>query len=331
MTKLVIDYDGVIFKSACVAQSTSIRVKLKKDNSEFVFKNKTEVHGRDRKKSGGWLATQGLTLDDVELQEELEVQPVVNALQVAKTMIKGILAEFDTEDYYGYVSGEGNFRKDICTLLEYKGNRKELAPPVHREAVKQYLIEHHFAIPSVNREPDDCLVSDMYSALQSKQDLIGVVFEKDYMGCDGNWYNYNDEELYRVRGFGELIRTDKGVKGYGRVWKYFQASFCDSSDNYYANCFSDVKNGEVTVYNALKDCTTDKQAFEAMVKHFKKLYPEPKTVQGCKGEVQIDWLYVMQEMFHMAHLERWKGDRIDVCKTLKRLGVNYDNCGEDNL
>lgn len=325
MTKLVIDYDGVIFKSACVAQSTSIRVKVKKDNSEFVFKNKTEVHGRDRKKSGGWLATQGLTLDDVELQEELEVQPVENALQVAKTMIKGILAEFDTEDYYGYVSGEGNFRKDICTLLEYKGNRKDLAPPVHREAVKQYLIDYHKGIPSQGREPDDCVVTDMQTALKSKQDLIGIIFEKDYMGCDGNWYNYNDKELYKVRGFGELHRTDSGVKGFGRLWKYFQVSWQDQSDNYFANCFSSVKNGEVKVYNVLKHCTTDKQAFEAMVRHFKELYPEPKVVQGCKGEVLIDWLYVMQEQFNMAHLERFPGDRINVKQTLDLLGVKYDN------
>lgn len=321
MTKLVFDYDGVIFKAACVAQSSSVKVTSEKYKVEEIFKNRTEVYGHYKKKSGGWLAKQSFGIDDILIEDVIEVQPVEYALQVAKTLINGVLAKFDTEDYYGYVSGKGNFRKDICTLLEYKGNRKDLVPPVHLQAVKQYLIDYHHAIPSVNREPDDCLVSDMHVALKEKQDLIGVIFEKDYQGADGNWYNYNDETLTYVRGFGELHRTNKGVKGTGRMWKYFQVSHEDTADHYAANCFSDVKNGEVKVYNALKDCKTDKEAFKAMKMHFKELYPEGKIVQGCKGEVQIDWLYVMNEMFAMAHLERWEGDRIDVKQTMLKLGV----------
>lgn len=321
MTKLVFDYDGVIFKAACVAQSTSVKVTSEKHGVEQIFKNRTEVYGHYKKKAGGWLATQPFGIEDITIEEIIEVQPVEHALQVAKTIIQGLLEKFDTQAYYGYVSGKGNFRKDICTLLEYKGNRKDLVPPVHLQAVKQYLIDYHNGIPSVNREPDDCLVSDMHTALKEKQDLIGVIFEKDYQGADGNWYNYNDEALTFVRGFGELHRTDKGVKGTGRMWKYFQVSHLDTADNYAANCFSDIKNGEVKVYNALKDCKTDKEVFEAMKVHFKELYPETKTVQGCKGEVEIDWLYVMQECFNMAHLERWEGDRIDVKQVMLKLGV----------
>lgn len=321
MSKLVFDYDGVIFKAACVAQSTSVKVISEKHSIEQIFKNRTEVYGHYKKKAGGWLATQPFGIEDITLEDIIEVQPVENAWQVAKTIISGVLEQFDTKDYYGYVSGKGNFRKDICTLLEYKGNRKDLVPPVHLQAVKQYLIDYHKAVPSVNREPDDCVVSDMYTALKQKEELIGIVFEKDYMGADGNWYNYNDSQLYSVRGFGELHRTDKGVKGTGRMWKYFQVCHEDSADHYAANCFSDVKNGEVKVYNLLVDCKDDKQAFEAMVKHFKELYPEPKTVQGCKGEVEINWLYVMQECFNMAHLERWEDDRIDLKTTLQKLGV----------
>jgi hypothetical protein len=321
MTKLVFDYDGVIFKAACVAQSTSVKVTSEKYNIEKIFKNRTEVYGHYKKKAGGWLAEQDFGLDDIQIEDIIEVQPVENALQVAKTIINGVLQQFDTDDYYGHVSGVGNFRKNICTLLEYKGNRKDLVPPVHLQAVKQYLIDHHRATSSINREPDDCLCSDMYLALKRKEELIGVVFEKDYMGTDGNWYNYNDSVLHTVRGFGELHRTDKGIKGTGRLWKYFQVSHLDSADNYSANCFSDVKNGEVKVFNVFKDCKTDKEAFEAMVKHFKELYPEPKVVQGCKGEITIDWLYVMQECFNMAHLERWEGDRINVKEVMQKLGV----------
>ena len=322
--KLVFDYDGVAYKAACVAQQAYVKVKVLELGIEQVFKNRTEVYGHHLKKQGGWLAEQPFGLKDIEIHDLVEVQPVEHALQVAKTIIKGVLDKFQTKDYYGYISGRSNFRKDICTLLEYKGNRKELIPPVHLGAVREYLVEHHGGVYSVGREPDDCLVTDMHTAIKNKQELIGVIFEKDYNGCDGHWYNYNDDALRSVTGLGELHRTDTGVKGTGRLWKYFQVCHEDSSDNYKAHCFSSVKNGEVLVYNLLKDCKTDKEAFEAMKLHFKKLYPEPKIVQGCKGEVQIDWLYVMQECFNLAHLERWEGDRVNVKQVMNKLGVKYE-------
>ena len=78
----------------------------------------------------------------------------------------------------------------------------------------------------------------------------------------------------------------------------------------------------MTVYNTLKDCKDDKEAFECMKLHFQKLYPESITVSNWKGDsVEIDWLYVMQEMFNMAHLQRWKDDRINVRDVFNKLGI----------
>jgi hypothetical protein len=125
-----------------------------------------------------------------------------------------------------------------------------------------------------------------------------------------------------IRGFGELHREGKDVKVSGRLWKYFQVSSSDTSDNYAANCFSDKKNGPVAAYNVLKDCKNDKEAFIAMKEHFQYLYPEPKVITNWKGDTfEIYWLYVMQEMFNMAHLQRWEDDRIDVKETFEKLGV----------
>ena len=324
MSKVVFDYDWVVFKAACAVENRFVRVLNKKSNEELIFKNRTEVYGDWRKKNGGWLSEQSsLTLNDLEITDDREVEDVSHTIQIAKTIINGTLENLGSDDYYGYVSGEGNFRKDICTLLPYKGQRENMISPLYRKEVADYVIKHHGAIPTVNREPDDAVVTDMHTALTNKEYLIGAISEKDYMGCSGNWWHYDLGKLVKVRGFGHLERNSKGaVKGQGRIWKYFQVCFSDTSDNYAANCFSDKKNGEVAVYNRLKDCKDDKEAFLAMKEHFQYLYPEPKVITNWKGDTfEIDWLYVMQEMFNLAHLQRWEDDRIDLKVVFKGLGI----------
>lgn len=323
--RLVFDYDWVVFKAACAVENRFVRVLNKKSNEELIFKNRTEVYGDWRKKQGGWLATQeDLTIDDIEIIDDREVEDVSHAIQIAKTIIKDVVDKTGAFEYSGYVSGKGNFRKDICTLLPYKGNRDNMIVPKYRDEVSEYLVKYHNAKVTNGIEPDDAVCTAMYSAIKNKEPLICAINEKDYYGCDGNWWHYDLEKLVKVRGFGYLERNDKGeVKGHGRLWKYFQVCWADPSDNYAANCFSDKKNGQVSAYNVLKDCQNDKEAFVAMRDHFKSLYPEPKVVTNWKGDTfEIDWLYVMQEMMNLAHLQRWEGDRVDVKLTLSRLGVS---------
>lgn len=323
MSRLLFDFDWVVFKAACAVEDRYVRVFNKKDNKEYIFKNRTEVYGDWRKKNSAWLAENNLTLDDIEISDDRSVEPLENALHIAKSLIKDAVEYLGADSYYGYVSGEGNFRKDICTLLPYKGNREALISPLYRKEVAEYLVSTHNANYTTGIEPDDAVTTDMYSSLKHKENLIAIVNEKDYLGCDGNWFHYDSKELTRVRGFGSLHRDEKGaVKGKGRLWKYFQVCYADKSDNYAANCFSDKKNGEVAVFNKLKECKNDKEAFTAMLEHFKYLYPSPKVITNWKGDTfEIDYLYVMQEMFNMAHLHRWEDDFVNVEDVVKNLGV----------
>ena len=62
-----------------------------------------------------------------------------------------------------------------------------------------------------------------------------------------------------------------------------------------------------------------------MLEHFKYLYPSPKVITNWKGDTfEIDYLYVMQEMFNMAHLHRWEDDFVNVEDVVKNLGVIHD-------
>lgn len=328
MTKLCFDYDPVVYKACCAVESRKIKVTNKHNGKSEVFKTRTEFYGHYKKKAGGWLAVQlakgsEWTLDDYEIEDFTEVQPVENALSVVKSSIENLVRDLDADEYMGFVGGQGNYRKELATLLEYKGNRKALQVPVHLQAAREYVIKYHKASVPVMIEPDDATATVAYSASLTGEDIICVVGEKDFKGCQGRFYYVHENKLEDQRGFGYLERTDKGVKGIGRMFKYWQVCSEDLSDNYKAHCFSDFPNGAITAYDALKDCKNDKEAFLAMQKHFKYLYPEPKKVIGWRGnEIEIDWLYVMQEMFHLAHLERWPGDRINVREVFNKLGID---------
>ena len=313
------DFDAVVYRAACAVEQRQIRVISKKNGEEFIFKNRTELWGDWRKKEGGWLATRDdLTVEDLEVEDFAVAEPVENALSVAKSIIEGVMERIELKDYHGYLGGRDNFRKDICTLLPYKGNRVNAEPPVHKDAVVEYLKQYHFTEEVRGQETDDSIAQNVYK----HKDKIGIVLEKDYYGAEGRYYNFVNEEYFVVKGLGELYKNDKGVKGIGRLWKYFQVCYQDAIDNYYANCFSDQKNGEVAVYNRLKDCKTDKEAFQAMKDHFLYLYPEPKIITNWKGDTfEIDWMYVMQECFDLAHLLRFPNDRVNLRDAFKKQGI----------
>ena len=322
MKKLCFDYDATCFRAAAANQQRSIRCLHRPTGNIETFKTRTDFYGHWKRKEGGWLSAHPeLNLGDFDIQDVTEPEPVEYALKSIKSTIEGMLDKFGTKDYYGYVGGDTNFRKDICTLQPYKGQRTaEL--PVHLAACKEYVMQHHRATMSKYVEADDLVSTDNYNAVKNKQDFAAVVLDKDFKGCEGNWYFYLNDDRRKVRGFGKLWRNGSDVDGVGRMFKYLQICQGDKSDLYEPHCFSDKENGPVTAYNALKDCKNDTEAFLAMKEHFMYLYPEPKIITNWKGDsFEIDWFYVMNEMFQLAHLQRWKNDRIDLKKAFKGLGI----------
>jgi hypothetical protein len=319
---LCYDYDAVVFRAAAAAQKRTIKCLHKPTGNIETFNTRTEFWGHWKKKSGGWLAQHPeLKLEDFVIEDVVTPEPVENALKAVKTTIESICDKFDSKNYYGYVGGEKNFRKDICTLQPYKGQRvAEL--PAHLQACKDYVIQHHRAKIPNGVEADDLVATDNYKAVQEKKNFIAVAVDKDFKGCDGDWYFYLKDDRRKVRGLGKLWRNEKEVDGVGRMFKYLQVCQGDDADNYWPHCFSDKENGPVTAFDALKDCRSDTEAFLAMKDHFLYLYPEPKIITNWRGDTfEIDWFYVMNEMFQMAHLQRWKDDKIDLKAVFTKLGI----------
>lgn len=342
MTKLVFDYDPILYECGFIGETRHVKIVHRESGDEYEFPNRTAFYGHWKKKAGGWLADYNKAKTTPRLAEEFDYtdvqvpEPIENCIHTMKRIIQGLKEVCGADRYYGY-SGKGDsFRLEKSTVMKYKGNRDGMLRPVHLAELKEYLIKHHACKIVEGIEADDACSIDLYTSYQkwkkTKSDddkLILAYVDKDYLQCTGHIYNTNKQDgIDTYDGFGWLEIVGEGskaqVKGRGRMWLYQQVMDGDTADNYCANSASDMKWGEKSAYDILKGAKNDKEAFEALVKGYKTLYPAPKTITGWRGdEIEIDWLYMLQENMTLAFMLRKLGDSINVKDTLEKLGVEY--------
>lgn len=330
MCELIIyDYDLVIYRSSFAGETRRVEVIHTPSGRKTLFKNKTEFRGRG-KKVGGWLGElnssredKGLAPfleEDFEIETVREVEPLENVLSTTKRMIGNINKELGAKDYCGYIGKGNGFRYDAATLWEYKGNRKDALTPIYKQEVSDYILKHQKASLETFYEADDRVI--MKSIEHGVDDSIVVTSDKDSYGCPVRVFNPDrpQEGVVDCRGFGEIYRIEgkSTIRGKGRMHLYWQVAHGDDTDNYKANCFSDIEWGAIKAYESLKDCQTDKEAFESLMNTFKNLYPEEIEVGGWRGDlIRIDWLYVLEEMWNMARMRRHEDDVVFVKDILK--------------
>lgn len=357
--KACFDFDFLIYEASSVAEERYIVATHRPTGITREFDNKTKLYGHHKKKAGGWIAQENEMagneyykpedFDIAEMQrprpfkiKSIEgdsfITPLDGAKKILDDKVRAICAKLGVSSYYGYV-GKGDVKRHtVATLLPYKGARTDMLRPLVLDDMKQHVIDKHNATlvynedPSLNLEADDLFSIDVYTAgklfrkTQDEDDkVIGVAIDKDRKGTEGWTFNPNkDKEPQEVRGFGSLWLDEKGeVEGNGRIWLYWQIAHGDATDGYVANCFSDTSYAGKGAYNDLVDCKTDKEAFTKLVEIFKRLYPEKKKVVTFRGEIEIDAMYVMQEMADLAFMPRWLGDRLVVKNVLDKLEITY--------
>lgn len=325
--KIVWDFDYLKFQIGAACEKRDILV-THPSGIEEVFKTRTDFYGHWKKKEGGWLAEYNKGRDKPISWEEFTItdrqhpEPLEFCLSSVRSHIENICEALDVSDYEGYIGRGESWRVKASTIVKYKGNREGGIRPVHLKAIEEYLLTKHNANIVTGLEADDVCTMECYQ----NPDNILVFVDKDYMGVNEiHGYNVNTGKLIKTgKGLGKLEKVKSDVKGIGRKFFYHQILSGDSSDNYFANSASGVKWAEMSSYNALVDCKTDKECWEAIVSAYKVLYPEPKIITGWRGdEIEIDWLYVLQENATMAHMLRHKDDKFIVKDVLDKLGVNY--------
>lgn len=274
--------------------------------------------------------------DNVRLKRQLtDDEALVRIFYSAKSTITKALAELGTHKYESYLGKGGDYREHLSTLVKYKGKRDKILRPLVMTDVVDYL-ERSFNSRIVKHiENDDAVVMRAYG----DPNAVIVGEDKDFYGQPVKFFNANRPEEGIIDGdcFGKLWvvetikrvngkdKVDKKVRGYGRIFLYWQILAGDSTDCYKMSCMSDTRFGDISAYDALVDCKDDKEALESVIEVAKMLYPEPKVVKSWRGnEMLVDWLYVAREQFKMAAMLRWEGDSRSLDTEFARYNVVYE-------
>lgn len=323
----VYDLDSVKYAVAGIGEKRTIIVTHKTTGRTKEFNTRTEFWGRDRKHSGGWLAEINKSRESPFGPDEFEIvdvqtpEPIENVLHSAKMTVERNIEASGADSVKFFIGKGESFRVERSTLLGYKQQRLKMAKPLHLDEVTEYLTRKYKAEVVTGIESDDAVVIECYK--QANKFVIAL--DKDTYSCPVKFFNVNrpQDGIVNCDCFGNLYLNDKNeVKGKGRMHLYYQICSLDDSDNYKAHCFSDVYWGSKSAYDALKDSKNDKEALTAMRDIFQKLYPEPKVVTGWRGDsFEIDWKYVMNEMWDMARMHRFENDFVVGTDVLEKMGI----------
>lgn len=355
-TTVCFDYDPLLYASGSVGETRTIKVVHRASGDEYEFANRTAFWGHHKKKAGGWLAEYNAAKSEgrQRLPEEFEItdvqtpEPLENALHTLKQQIVAVKEAVGASTYYGY-SGRGKvFREDVSTIVKYKGNREGAMRPVHLDAMKDYLIRQHACEVVTGIEADDACSIDTRNGylkyLKTGNELVLAFTDKDYYQVPGHIYHTDSGRMHEYgEGFGWLAwdAVKKKVTGRGRKWLYFQVMAGDDADNYFANSANPgIRWGDKSAFDVLESAQSDKEAFQALVRGYKTIYPSPKSLIGWRGyknqktmtelsedaedfRIEVDWLYCLNENFNLARMLRKKDEGlIDVATVLTKLEVD---------
>lgn len=179
------------------------------DDEEMVFTSKTELNKFLKDND----------CEEVEWQSELKVEPVNFALQTVKNSLHRAMENTKADVAEIYLTGNGNFRDEIATIMKYKGNRDDKRRPLLHKDIVDYLLVTHGAVLIDGMEADDILATRQLSAADAGEETIIASDDKDLLQVPGKHYNIRTEEKI-------LVSPDTA-----RLKKYVQVLVGDPTDN----------------------------------------------------------------------------------------------------
>lgn len=332
--KVAIDGDIIAFKAASAIEDRYIVVTHIASGRQKVFPTRTEFYGHHSKKAGGWLAElnaerkeQGLApflLEEFEIEDDRDVEPVEHAYQICKQMIQGIIQACGVDSYIVVVEGEGNFRTDVATILEYKGNRRDQIKPLYIDEVKSYLINKQPSIVAEKIETDDIL-----AIVSAKGEAIQVTNDKDSRMVVGWSYDIDkSEKPFEIKdGVGRIWTDNNGkIRAMGFKSLCYQLLCGDDIDNIKPRTLTNKRFGEKKAAPLLDPLTTKKDCLEAVLAGYKDWYPSPVTYKhwSTGEELTKNYFQIASEMFTLLYMLRDYDDQTTLQSLCDELGVMYD-------
>lgn len=328
--RIVVDSDWIVYAVSHSGEKKTIKAVLKTTGEEFDLANRTTLWGRKKSKDGGYLEelnksrNTSYTWEDFEIYDVQTPEELPNVLHSAKMMVEGLRKTTGIKNVELYIGEGQSFRYNKATLTEYKSNRIDTLIPIHKQAVKDYLVKYHGAKVIKGLEVDDVVVMEGYK--DSRTLVVSV--DKDSRGFPIYLFNPTHPEwgILNCRGLGSLWWDTSGkqkkLMGIGRKWFYGQICRGDPVDAIRPTAVSDMQIGDVGTYEALVNCENDLECFKAIKDIYQRMYPEPKKIKTWDGKViEIDWVYVLDEMWELLRMKRFDGDDVTASDVFRKYGL----------
>lgn len=178
--KALVDMDLIVYRIGAACDNWYYEYLGKRYDSQRELKMYLETVCEDDTERGGRLA-------QAERKRDPEEWSKVKASVIEYT--EDILEPYS--DYQGYISGKGNFRYSVATILPYKGTRSTVKP-THYDAIRQFLVDVYDAKVSTGMEADDML------GLNQTEDTVIVSLDKDLDMIPGRHYNWVADKEYTI-------------------------------------------------------------------------------------------------------------------------------------
>jgi hypothetical protein len=233
-----------------------------------------------------------------EYPKDEPVKSFDHVIDVFKGKIREILDRTGADSYSLYVTGDNNFRFDVAKTKPYKGNRKQ-EKPYHYKNIKACVLAMPECVLTEGCEADDQICIDQ------TEDTIICTRDKDLRMVGGNHFGWESgmqgqfgPKHIDKHGYLDLSSNRKKISGGGMMFFYSQLLTGDSTDN-----IPGLKGyGDAKAYDALKDCKTEQEMFEAVQWEYEAVMKE------CWQEYMLEQgqlLWMVRERDEAGELVHW--------------------------
>ena len=316
----IIDLDTPCFAASAVAEKRSILVTHKPSNIQKQFNTRTDF--KSLLKSKNKLDR----LEEYEIVDHQEPEPIENACYTLKRMIENYQEAIGAEEAMFFISGKGNFRDDLDLPNKYKSNRTDMIRPLLLQDVRKFATLKYRATVTNGYEPDDAIIFTAYDLKRRGYEPVIISIDKDSLAYSGLLlYNQDKPEkgVIEIPNFGSLWIDDKNkVRGIGFIWYCFQHLLGDKTDFFCPTDICNIKFGEKSAYNLLKDCKNETEALQVVVDQFKKWYPEATTYIAWNGkEYTKNYVELLDLYFKCCRMKSHEFDELDFVEFVDQYGV----------
>lgn len=233
--KVLIDGDSIVYTVGFASQKNIWQV-FDVDEGIVLFENES------KSLCLSFIEDEAGALGTLDIGRRIVVSPIENAFHSIKVILQKIAARAKANSYKVYLTGKGNFREQVVTIMGYKHNRLNAEKPVLYQEIRDYLVNTQKATVVDGMEADDALsivhsrsigeepinVSNDpdHPVWRHPEECIIAAIDKDLRNIPGKHINF-DKRVEENNEYKFIVITEEE----GRRTFWSQVLTGDSSDN----------------------------------------------------------------------------------------------------